>query len=204
VPLAGHRLRLTALRQPVGRPQLKRDPLGRMPHMEDTFTFKCSKCGEVHVGPPDLAFDSPFYYHVMSEDERQRSAVITADTCVIEDKEFFVRGILEIPVHGRDTTFGYGVWVSLSEKSFARYLELFESTDRLDEAPYFGWFSNQLPGYPDTLNLKTHVQLRPYPSRPSIELEATDHPLALEQRNGISLDRLREILEANEHEGHAA
>ena len=28
MPLAGHRLRLTALRQPVGRPQLKRDPLG--------------------------------------------------------------------------------------------------------------------------------------------------------------------------------
>jgi len=64
-----------------------------MHQMEDTFTFKCSKCGEVHVGPPDLAFDSPFYYHAMSEEERQQSAVITTDTCVIEDKDFFVRGI---------------------------------------------------------------------------------------------------------------
>src|SRR5947207_16024194 len=102
-------------------PQLKRDPLCRMHHMEDTFTFKCSKCGEVHVGPPDLAFDSPFYYHVMSEDDRRRSAVITADTGVIEDKELFVRGTLEIPVHGRDTRFGSAVWVSLGGKSLAGY-----------------------------------------------------------------------------------
>jgi len=204
VPWQARDVRLLHLRRRAGRPQLKRDPLGRMHQMEDTFTFKCSKCGEVHVGPPDLAFDSPFYYHAMSEEERRRSAVLTADTCVIEDKEFFVRGILEIPVQDRDTTFAYGVWVSLSEKNFARYQELFESTGRLEEPPYFGWFSNELPGYPDTLNLKTHVHLRPYPSRPSIELEATDHPLALEQRNGISVDRLREILEANEHGGHAA
>ena len=172
--------------------------------MEDTFTFKCSKCGEVHVGLPDLAFGSPFYYDAMSDQERQQSATITADTCVINDEDFFVRGLLEIPVHGRDTTFAYGVWVSLSKKNFVRYQELFEATDRLDEPPYFGWFSNKLPGYPDTLNLKTQVRLRPYPSRPSIVLEETDHPLALEQRNGISLDRLREILEANAHEGHAA
>ncbi|WP_308294565.1 hypothetical protein [Streptomyces sp. RKAG290] len=35
--------------------------------------------------------------------------------------------------------------------------------------------------------------------RPLIELEPTDHPLAVEQRNGITLDRVREIAEAVQH-----
>ena len=166
--------------------------------MEDQFTFKCSTCGEVHRGLPDLAFDSPLQYHSMSDDER-RSAQLTSDTCVINDEDFFVRGLLQIPVHGRDEPFAYGVWVSLSRKNFERYQELFNASDRLDEPPYFGWLCNKLPGYPDTLNLKTNVHLQPYPLRPRIELEPTDHPLALEQGKGISIERLQEIIEANTH-----
>ncbi|HXN55442.1 MAG TPA: DUF2199 domain-containing protein [Myxococcales bacterium] len=61
------------------------------------------------------------------------------------------------------------------------------------KGPYFGWFMNYLPGYPSTLWLKTRAHLRPAPLRPVLELEPTDHPLALEQRNGISIDRFREI-----------
>ena len=35
--------------------------------------------------------------------------------------------------------------------------------------------------------------------KPFIELEATDHPLAVEQREGITMDRVREIAEALVH-----
>lgn len=35
--------------------------------------------------------------------------------------------------------------------------------------------------------------------RPFIELEPTDHPLAVEQRTGITQDRVREIAEAVLH-----
>jgi len=135
----------------------------------------------------------------MSETERSRLARLTSDTCIIDDADFFVRGCLEIPVHGRSDPFVYGVWVSLSPKSFQRYRELFEATERLEEPPYFGWLCNKLPGYPDTLNLKTNVHLRSYPLRPRIELEPTDHPLAVEQREGISIERWKAILEVNAH-----
>ena len=171
--------------------------------MEDEITFTCSVCGETHTGFPDLAFDTPYYYDALSEEEKQRTAQLTADTCIIENKEFFVRGVLEIPLQGREDSFAYGVWVSLSQASFDRYQEFFESP-KPGPTGYFGWFSNRLPGYPDTLELKTHVHLRPYPTRPAIELEPTDHPLAVEQRQGITLERVREILERNEHPGHAA
>jgi len=74
-----------------------------------------------------------------------------------------------------------------------------EGSGLLKEATSRGWFCNRLQGYPDTLNLKTNVILQPYPHRPRIELEPTDHPLAVEQREGITVARLQEILEANEH-----
>jgi hypothetical protein len=45
----------------------------------------------------------------------------------------------------------------------------------------------------ETVNLKTKVHLRDDGLRPWIELEPTDHPLAVEQRNGISTDRVAEI-----------
>ena len=70
-----------------------------------------------------------------------------------------------------------------------------------DLGPRFGWFSNRLKGYPDTLNLKCQVHPRAGRQRPWIELEATDHPLALEQRNGITFDRLLEILALHGHRG---
>ena len=61
------------------------------------------------------------------------------------------------------------------------------------------WLSTSLPCYPDTLNLKAQVQTRPLGMRPYVELEPTDHPLAMEQRTGISIERVREIAECVLH-----
>ena len=63
----------------------------------------------------------------------------------------------------------------------------------MDAGPFFGWLSNVFPNYPATLNLKTLVHVRAE-VRAAIELEQTDHPLAIEQREGISMDRVREII----------
>lgn len=52
-----------------------------------------------------------------------------------------------------------------------------------------------------TLYLKTHVHTRPPGRRPFVELEPTEHPLAVEQRTGISSERVREIASAVLHAG---
>ena len=75
--------------------------------------------------------------------------------------------------------------------------ELWESFGRENEPPYFGWLSTALPCYPDTLNLKTHVHTRPVGLRPLVELEPTEHPLAVEQQNGITMVRVKEIVECS-------
>jgi len=43
------------------------------------------------------------------------------------------------------------------------------------------------------MSLKTHVHMKEPKLRPWVELEPTDHPLAVEQRDGITWDRVREI-----------
>jgi hypothetical protein len=116
---------------------------------------------------------------------------------------FFVRGCLEVRVHGYDEPLSYGVWLSLSRASFTQYETLLDTVDRDDSAAFFGWLCSTIPGYPDTQLLKTMVRVRPWPTRPSVELERTDHPLAVDQRNGIPLWRAQQIAERVIHPRHS-
>ena len=157
------------------------------------FCFKCASCDEWHDGIPALSAAAPLYYYGIPENERDRRCVLTADTCIVDSEYFFVRGCLEVPVHGLDQHFEWGVWVSLSRENFDMFEALFDQHRRSDYGPFFGWLSASIEGYRETENLKTMVHLRDDGVRPYIELEPTDHPLAVEQRDGISVDRLTEI-----------
>lgn len=126
----------------------------------------------------------------------RRDSELTPDQCVIKDSHFFVHGLIEIPVHDSPDgePFSWGVWVSLSEANFGRMHDLWESPEREQELPYFGWLSTELSLYPEsTINLKTNVHTRAVGLRPLVELEPTDHPLAVEQREGITMARVREF-----------
>lgn len=125
--------------------------------------------------------------------------MLTDDYCVIEDEDFFIRGCIEIPVLDHAEPLLWGVWVSLSKANFDRESLLAQDPKRVDEPPYFGWLSSRIEIYPDTASLKTHVHTQAVGKRPLIELEPTDHPLAVEQREGISEARLIEIAESIEH-----
>jgi len=131
--------------------------------------------------------------------------VLTPDQCVIEGEHFYVCGLIEIPVVDTAETFSWGLWVSLSREDFGRTMRLWETPGRESEPPYFGWLSTVLPIYePTTLNLKTNVRTRPVGVRPAIELEPTGHPLAVEQRTGITRARVQELAELLPHpDSHA-
>lgn len=126
--------------------------------------------------------------------------MLSTDQCVIQGRHFFVKGLIEIPVIGSRDVFSWGVWVSLSRDNFARALEVWNTEGREAEKPCFGWLSTELALYsPGTTNLRTNAHTRPVGTRPFIELEPTDHPLAVEQRTGITQDRVREIAMAVLH-----
>ncbi len=157
------------------------------------FEFTCVDCGQVHRGMPSFGADRPLSYYVVPENERERRCIIGSDDCVIDDQSFFIRGCLEIPVQGASEPFVWGVWVSLSDASYRQWRDRFGQSKRSHIGPFFGWLDAWLEPYPDTINLKTQVHLRDDGIRPYIELEPTDHPLAIEQREGISVERVAEI-----------
>ena len=163
------------------------------------FRFKCATCGQWHEGMPGFAAEAPVYYYSIPEDERPTRCRLTSDTCVVDDEFFFIRGCVEIPVAGTDEPFVWGVWVSLSKSSFDEYLANWDVPCRSRLGPYFGWLDVGFSVYPLTESLKTYVHPRDNGVRPYIELEPTDYPLAVEQRAGISVERVAEIYAANQH-----
>lgn len=142
--------------------------------------------GSEHAELPTV-MDIPaplFWSPEMATDE---ASELTPDLCVIDGEHFFVHALIEIPVVGHDTVFAWGAWASLSADSFRRTVDDWDRPGREDSPPMFGWLSVELPGYAEpTLNLKTMVHSRAVGLRPWLELEPTDHPLAVEQRTGIS------------------
>jgi hypothetical protein len=158
--------------------------------------YHCKTCGREHIGLPDIGYDSPHHYASASPEEQKRDFVLTADTCTMKDAEgehYFVRGVLLIPILATKEHFGWGVWVSLSQKNFDRYVALNDDSIIEKEPPYFGWFCTNIPGYPTTLSLKAKVELQTGNQRPLITLEPGPHPLSKEQHEGITIERAIEL-----------
>ncbi|WP_432977393.1 DUF2199 domain-containing protein [Dactylosporangium sp. CA-233914] len=160
------------------------------------MTVVCECCGtELGDVPAVWAFSAPDYW---GAPEAGGESFLEEELCCIDapdldELHFFIRGLIEIPVRGFDEALTYNVWVSLSPANFERAVSRWDDPERVDEKPYFGWLSNNIPGYPDTIRLKTRVHTREPGRRPLVELEPTDHPLAVEQRDGIDAHRLLEV-----------
>src|SRR5260370_35938565 len=153
----------------------------------------CASCGQRHDELP-MSYGAPapeYWTDDLAEDDESG---LSSDQCVIKGEWFFVHGLIEIPVLDADEAFSWGVWVWLSGENYQRMTQLRQTPGRENEPPYFGWLSTQLPVYsPTTINLKTHVHTRPIGERPLIELEPTDHPLAVEHRMGITPATVEQI-----------
>lgn len=165
--------------------------------------FTCACCGDRHPElPMNYTAGSPAVWDPSFDGADD--CLLSSDQCVVRGQHYFVKGLIEIPVLGGDEVFSWGVWVSLSRENFSRAADLWDTPGRESEPPYFGWLTTELPVYPaTTLNLKTYVHTRPVGERPHVELEPTDHPLAVEQRTGITPERVREIAAAVLHPGGA-
>jgi hypothetical protein len=169
--------------------------------MLDKPGYLCHCCGERHDGlPMSYGTDAPAYWSPSFAGDE--SSTLEPELCIVRAQHFFVRARLVIPVVDASPAgdFEWGVWVSLSRPNFARALEIWTTPGRENEPPCFGWLSTELPLYqPSTLELKTNVHTQVVGERPLVELEPTDHPLAVEQRTGITLARVQEIAEALLH-----
>jgi len=154
--------------------------------------YTCPVCHRQHEDLPHIGSDRPVHFWDVAEEERERRIKLTSDTCEIDEKYFFIRGVIEIPVFDYPQGFGFGVWVSHKEENYRAYLE---RPDSADIGPFFGWLCTRISYYDrDTELLKTMAHYRGAGLRPSIVLEPCEHPLAIDQQNGISLGKALEIV----------
>jgi hypothetical protein len=167
--------------------------------------WKCSHCEEWHTGAClDFGYDWPDYWRKEYDDATQRQFPLAArpntfrneNYCAINDEDFFVRGLIHLPIIGTAETFRWGVWGSLSRANFEKLLELDSDFDvKRDSLPLmFSWLSNRIAEYPDTMNLKMHAHIQKPGDRPNFELELTDHPLSREFHRGITPERVKQIM----------
>ncbi len=159
--------------------------------------FTCSKCGDQHdLDELSFGIDYPLQWTLLNEQEKSLSD-LGSDQCVIQSSEgtsYYIRACLEIPVIGRQNAFVFGVWCSLSENSMHEMCDYWHDPIRVHKGPYFGWLCTIIPGYPDTAFMKTMVHQKAVGHRPFVVLEPTSHPLSLDQTNGISQARLKDIV----------
>lgn len=163
--------------------------------------WRCVSCGSTHTGLAySFAAPAPDAWAALRGQPRPESE-LGGEQCVIGGEHFFIRGLIEIPVRGGEhPVFSWNVWSSLSRENFERASALWHSPDRVKEPPYFGWMSVELaPVYPPTTNLKLNLHTRELGRRPFLEVEPTSHPLAVEQREGITVERVRELNELMLH-----
>ena len=158
-----------------------------------TPPFKCSSCGKIHDELPDIGYREPYYTFGLPTAEKARRVRLSTDLCALDEEHYFVRGLLQLPIQGSSETLGFGVWSSLSKANFSRYREHYDE-DLSNWEPMFGWLSNQLPVFPDTLSLPLRVQTQGKGTRPFFMLENEDHELVRAQRDGISVEKWWEIV----------
>lgn len=129
--------------------------------------YICSCCGEEKEEWPAIAYDSPSLYTDLSDEEKKNSE-LTSDFCIIiHDSEtfYFIRTVLIQNVIDGCQNLEYGVWVSLSEKSFNEYVDNYDNKEFT--AVYFGWLANYLPDY-DYDSIPTNVEVDNSLGRPLV------------------------------------
>ncbi|MDM1046193.1 DUF2199 domain-containing protein [Myroides sp. 1354] len=139
--------------------------------------YICVDCGQEHEDWPALAYPTPLSYAQLTEEEK-KEAEVTSDFCVIihpEHTYYFIRVVLIQTVVDACQDLDYGVWVSLSEKSFKEYYENFEN--KAFKTTYFGWLNNHIGPYSfDTcMEIGTNVEVDNEKGRPYIYLHQKEN-----------------------------
>jgi hypothetical protein len=149
--------------------------------------LRCAVCGKQHDDvPPAIAFRRPLHYFRIPEAERETRVRDGDDLCIVDNEEFLLRGVVEVPNVGGGAPFEWGLWALVSRDDFERVYAKWDE-DCTAEPPFPGALSAEPPGYDGLFMVPVSVRLRTASERPIFFLDPrSSHRLAQEQRNGIT------------------
>lgn len=124
-------------------------------------TWICATCGKSHSDVPlSFAADSPDRYANLKSEDRDLRGVIDTDQCIVDEKWFFVRGCLEIPILGDSEPFLWGLWALVRQEVFDEISDCWSQEGReKNHGPFKARLANSMSVYPETLNLKVEIRV---------------------------------------------
>lgn len=167
---------------------------------------RCATCGE----EKDLLAMEPCYsrpdaYFQIREAEREHLTNFSDDDGRIRTADgsqfrHFLRVLLSVPIRGTKKDCAWGVWVEVSGADWERTYELWDDPEQGKQPPFPARLANELRGYEGTVGLPGQVRLTAPNESPVFELDPdVDHPLAREQRDGVTPERVTEWVTAHHH-----
>jgi hypothetical protein len=125
------------------------------------------------------------------------------DFCVIDNRQFFIRTVLELPILGtsgqsssKNTSMAFSLWVSVSALHFDRYGDTFNLANQSELGTFPGKIANRLGSFPETIDLACTVFPQNGDKRPLLAIDDGDHALGQAQRHGVTLDHLLDFYAA--------
>jgi hypothetical protein len=165
--------------------------------MEETWF--CEACGETHDEVPfTLRLASPASWTPDVAGHPQ-SELLDAQ-CVIGGERFFLRGLVIIPVTDAGRDFEWAIWVEVAEDDFLARCARWFAPARASDPPVRAQLAVTLPGYGgSTIGIPGLLQDREVGLRPVFTLTDDGHPLAREQRSGITVERVIDLARVTPH-----
>ncbi|WP_114855705.1 DUF2199 domain-containing protein [Brachybacterium sp. YJGR34] len=173
----------------------------------DDHRAHCADCGRPLTAPdgtllepwPGVDYPCPDAYLALSGHEREHHARGTEELCMIWVRplpDFYLRGILRIPVRGEDLGLESALWVQVSEESFLDYTEHYEDPEHSEVYP--GQLATQVDGYSRSTSLPVQILTRGMELPLVVPDSTVSHPLVRDVYDGIDRSeaelRLRALL----------
>ena len=157
-------------------------------------SFRCSQCGNEHTGVP-LAWgpNVPDAVGPIPPADWRSRVSLSGDDCVIDRSSYYVRGCIDLRIHGTRDVFRWLVWVHVDRRGYVYTISPWRRLLRLCHPPYDAKLDTALPYEPPTAHLPVEVRSAGPGFRPTVVLTELAHPLAIEQREGIPLERAYEL-----------
>jgi hypothetical protein len=160
-------------------------------------TWFCEVCGGTLDGLPfTLRVDCPSAWTADVAIHPQ-SELLHAQ-CVIGGERFFLHGVILMPITDADGDFEWGIWVEVAEDDFIARCSRWSIRGREHDLPVRARLAVVLPGYGgSTVGLPGLLQDRAVGHHPLFTIADTGHPLARDQRYGITTARVHELVHAS-------
>jgi len=156
--------------------------------------MKCPCCDkEIEPHQMDVAFNLPDAIFELSKEQRDTRAKTHTDLCSLDDKQFYIRGVIYLPVQQLSFNFGWGVWAEVSEDTFYKYLQIYE-IDGSNESPSAGVLANLPPDYSKTRQ-PPEIHFGPSDKRPVFTPAPSESEFYTEYIGGLTVDKWHSIVD---------